>query len=59
MSSNLHQADGSHPSAAGTFLTSALLYRAITGRDPEPVNYRLLPGESGGPADELSAIQQS
>lgn len=38
---SLHQPDGSHPSRAGIFLTGAVFYRAITGRDPMGVDFSL------------------
>jgi hypothetical protein len=35
----LHKADGSHPSSLGAYLTGAVFYRAITGRDPAKVAF--------------------
>ncbi|BCX46941.1 cell division protein FtsK [Haloferula helveola] len=36
---SLHRPDNSHPSKAGAYLTGAMFYRAITGRDPAKVSY--------------------
>lgn len=45
----LHKGDGSHPSKLGAYLTGALFYRAITGRDPAKLPERpKLDGDLGG-----------
>lgn len=43
----LHQADKSHPSAAGTYLAACVFYAAIYGKSPEG-----LPGKIGGLSDD-------
>lgn len=37
---SLHKPDGSHPSKLGAYLTGAMFYRAITGRDPAKLSGR-------------------
>jgi len=37
----LYDPDGSHPSAAGTFLAAACMYTAMTGGSPTAIKYVL------------------
>ena len=49
----LWQADGSHPTAAGTYLAACVLYASLTGWSPEGL------AETGGlPADQASTLQR-
>lgn len=55
---SLHRPDGSHPSKAGAYLTGAMFYRAITGRDPAKVPFRGgLDGRDGGRVFEKALLQ--
>jgi hypothetical protein len=50
---SLWQADGSHPTAAGTYLAACVLYASLTGRSPAGL------GETGGlPAADAATLQR-
>ncbi len=52
---SLHRGDGSHPSRLGAYLTGAVFYRAITGKDASATGHR---GdlEPAGVADDLLKV---
>jgi hypothetical protein len=51
---NLYAPDGEHPSMAGSYLTTAVVYATVFGRDPSPLMY--LP--DGLTADDAAFLRQ-
>lgn len=56
---DLYDDGGNHPTLAGTYLAAAVLYAAITGRNPEGLPHAFAKEHASDPRDSLAASDAS